>query len=443
MAHVLRITDGTTTVNLADGVQVLNEYSPKPGVDGMEVKESVRLTITAASSSAALTTLQSINKLLDQAKRFNEYEVGARVYVEFDPGTSGTVRRSLLTGGTIATNSDTLDSQWANYQIEIVINWTRMGGWEWPEVEIPLSNTSGSGTGGRAITNHNNGAYENWVKILAADITGDMPARVRLQLTHTYVVNPFMNTIHVHHKVDNVNTFYPVIEGETGTGGTDIASADFSNNYKKRVSWSTVTKDKILSWTLSSALLDALDHGKVQILMAIVPTAYTDLYMQFQIRNQTTYTLIAESALTPVPDNQCLFVLDTTRLPPAQSGGSNAPLVFELYAQRLTAGTHTLDIDFIQFSPVADESWRRYSHVDATGGLKYAEILIDDGINDYVYRDASGLRVSDFSAIGGPLLLKPGRDQKLYFLASEVGGSWRKLQTFTVRAYYRPRTTVL
>lgn len=451
MAHILRVTDGTTTINLADGVQVMSDYRPVPGDMGEEVKETVKVAFANSVMAVNLTNINTLNNLFAQAKRWHLYRTGRKVYVEFDPGTSGTVRRSLLTGGEVHTNNNTLDAEWANNQADVSVEWTRLGGWEWPEVELPISQTvhAAGATGAITIDNYNNGANKNWIAVYAGDITGDAPAKVRLQIKHADVTNPFMNRIFVNQKIDYEasTAFTHIIEGESATGGVNTADALASGGSKKTLTWAVTTKTKLCYWTLLGSLLEQMDHGRFQMILRIDPTAYTDLYLQFKITNTVGSTLVAEGALTPVPASKSLFVLDTFYLPPGNNDSAPANLYLELWGQRLSAGAHTIDLDFIQFSPITDQSWRQYTCIESASGLKYNEALIDNGIDGSLYRyettgGAAYLRVADWSVKGEEFIIHPGRDQRFFFLNMNNGGTWKKSQ-LAIQLFYRPRTRVL
>lgn len=320
---------------------------------------------------------------------------------------------------------------------KIAISFERAFGWEGPEAELALTNSSGSGTGGRAVGNENYSTTENWVTIAGAAVQGDLPARARLEITHTYAVNPFIKEIWLYHKIDAPTAFVHFLQGESATGGSNSADANASGGSKKAVSWAVTSKTKLLSWTLTAASLNAMAGGQAHALLRHDGAAYTDLYLQFQLRT-TGATLISEGALAPVANDIEMLVLDTLRLPPGGIVSGSSDLTLELYGQRLSAGTHNLAIDFVQLSPVGPgNSWQKLTCIGS--GLALNEKLVLDDINKRVYRVVSGVNIADWALDGSGIQLQPGRDQRIYILGAENGNNYRRLQTYTVRMYYRPR----
>ena len=72
MAHALSITDGTTTFSLSTSYTYLQRYIPvEPQPGETSVSESVELTFysAAASTSAMMSAIQTLQRLLDGIRR--------------------------------------------------------------------------------------------------------------------------------------------------------------------------------------------------------------------------------------------------------------------------------------------------------------------------------------------------------------------------------------
>lgn len=446
MDITLTVTDGTTTVTLSGG---LLKYSPDSGVnvrngdDEERIRETMRIKIAGASITAARTTARQLTLLFEQARRYDKSKVGARVYATYDPGNTGSAWRAMLFNGSATLDADeTLFNTWISKFLILDLDILREP-WEGAEVELSLANGSGSGTGGRGISNNDYDTADNWVTIAGSGVLGDMPAKCRIELNHSYNVNPPQKFIWLFHKTDGLTNFAHVIEGESGNGGTNDTDAGSSGSSIKELSWSGTTLTKLWDYTLTENLVNSINHGKVSVVLRIDPIAYTDLYLKFQVRNSTGSTLIKDGSLTPCPTSRTFVDIGNLRIPPGDTGGSNHTLLFEIWAQRLTAGTHNLNLDFVQLSPIAPgNGYRKYTAID--GGLKYQETLVDDGIDGRVYRKLStNQRVGDFAVEGGPIRLFPGQDQRLILSSMDLSGSYYKAQTYTMRVYYRPRFRVI
>ena len=185
MAHAITLTDGTTTIDLysiantfviSDGWAMVTADDPDT-----EVGDVINLLIQAASATAMQTVIRNINRLLDAARRRAETGVGAMVYitVQFD-GISETQRTPILAGRLEVPNAL---NRWGTRKIDATLAITHPAWWEsTTETELQLSAASqAAATGGRTLTNSAN----SWASIAAAQVGGDLPAPLRLELTNT------------------------------------------------------------------------------------------------------------------------------------------------------------------------------------------------------------------------------------------------------------------
>jgi len=180
-SSVLRITDGTTTKTFTSGDNMtLVKYDPRVSIDGDDIQEAASVNMTS-SISVNTTTLQAINRLFDQARNYDKTETGAKVYIEFDPGTSGTAYRSLVKSGRVILNDEIIGVMYPKV-FNVVIEWTRQPFWEGALTAIPLTNASATDTtAGIAISNCNDGGTAQVeTATIVGTITGDGNADVVL-----------------------------------------------------------------------------------------------------------------------------------------------------------------------------------------------------------------------------------------------------------------------
>lgn len=437
MERNLKITSGSDTVWLSSNVSgqfMVLEYLPTSVYDKQgRANDAVDLITNGLTHRTAFA---QINQMFERARIWRDQRSGAPVYLEiqFDEVVWW---RAELFDGRAEYEAKKVGNRWDAKAIPVTVYLERSV-WEGPETELALTNSSGSGTGGRAVGNENYSSTENWVTVAGTNVSGDLPAHTRLELTHTYGTNPFIKEIWLYHKTDNPAAFVHFIQGESATGGSNTADATASGGSKKSLSWSVTSKTKLLEWTLTAASLNAMAGGQTHFMLRHDGAAYSDLYLQFVLRNPTGYTLIQEGSLTPMPSGNEMQVIDTFRLPPGGVISASSDLILELWAQRLSAGTHSLAIDFVQISPVSPgNSWHKLTSIGT--GLRVNEKLVVDNIEERIYRVVSATNIADWSAEGSGIQLQPGRDQRIYFLAAEVGNNYRRLQTFTARLYYRAR----
>src|SRR5258706_9015053 len=143
MAHILRVTDGTNTITLTTSPIKMMQYSPLVSMDGADIQETTRVDFYSATQATNYANIQAINKLFTQARNYDETQTGVRVYVEFDPGTSGVIYRSLIKNGSILPDPEVLQYKFFdNKNLVMEVKWTRVPFWEAPLTQIPLFNTS-------------------------------------------------------------------------------------------------------------------------------------------------------------------------------------------------------------------------------------------------------------------------------------------------------------
>ena len=142
-AHVLRITDGTTTKTFTSGDSMsLVTYDPQVSLNGEDITETFRVNLTSKTPATNTATFQALERLFMQARNYAETETGKRVYAELDPGTSGTAWRSQIRNGRVTLNGEVLATRQYDQTIMATVTWTRQGFWEGALTAVPLTNAS-------------------------------------------------------------------------------------------------------------------------------------------------------------------------------------------------------------------------------------------------------------------------------------------------------------
>jgi len=463
---ILRITDGTTTVNLTGGtddIYLTEDYVPRPLEvsvveftaesmrDGGElvsatrrnVVESVPLSLVGASRTDILTAQHSLETLLEQAKNRQERGVGDPVYVEYRKADSGDVYRSELLRGTFEPGSRTAGEMWWDAaSVEAVLAWERRWYWEGPESELSLSNGHGSGTGGVTVYNHDDAGHDNYVAISGSAVDGVVPAAVRLELENTYNVSTRAYNLYVGHNVwSNPSSITRILEGEDAAyGGSSSASASSSGGYYQGVTWSGDAATYVLRFVLSTAMLNAYAGGWFRLLgrFATSPTG-VKITPKVTFPSGVPLTVVSE---LPEATLTSLRIQDlgVVQLPPWLRGETDLyPVDLTLYARKTGGGSFSLD--FIQLTPMDG-----YHVLIPRGyGASYGVTLIDDGISGNVYTSGWGgtAKTGHYLSRGQQIQLWPGEDQRLCFLATGDTGGSDIARTWSVRAYYRPRRLTL
>jgi len=459
MAHTLSITDGTTTVTLSSGNQYLSRYTPETAWNNEDVSERVMVGFTGATITDALTTLRTISTLFEQARRWDKYKTGPRVFINFDPGATGTAYRSLLRGGNLNLNEKTLKEHWGGRNLELELEWTRQGFWEGPETALSMTSFATALNTTVSIMNKSDSDGGNYVTIASTDIVlGDMPAPMKLTVTNTSpTTDGFadITDLYVFHNADSgPSTFAHVIEGEsstdiTGTGTTDTTSSNYAY---AALSWVGTTDTFLARYTVSNIQVDAMAGGRFALIAAqsvSVSSSADTKYLSVRLITTSFDAWYYTGQKTQISNdgNNYYTFIDVLRVPPSlQTETTFDTLYLELWGYAPSTDTHTYPLDYLMLAPIsADNGWLRVKFTGAavSYGVVYNEKIVVNEYDGSTYILSSGnLKKAVVSLYGGPILLIPNKTQRLYFLANVPSGNIRT-QAMTVSISYRPRYRAL
>jgi len=456
MTHLLRITDGTITVTLSSGDIYLSSYIPQVISQDGYIQDSAVIGFSGAMATNR-ANIQSINRLLMQAHNYARSRTGARVYMEFDPDTSGTVYRSRLYSGAVEMTDGLLGNQWGSGTLELNLSFVRDAFWEGPLTQIPLANTSTTdipSTNYVTIYNRNDATGYNWVTIASTDVLGDMPAPFKLEMISATDSTSPTDLIYLWHNVYSAPlAFDHWLEGESSTDAVSTTDSASSGLAYGAFSWSTTDETKFGEWTIPSSDLDNAAGGHFALLArwkGLFP--YTGFWLRVTLETPTTYGTLYRGDLqkvaptTDIDNIRELKKLDTLQLPPAlvgQTGIEN--VILRLYGLR-SSTDNDINIDWLQLSPISgDAGWKGFKAVDS--GIAAGETFVHDATEyptNLDYRiDSSSKKSGKFSNFGGPILLIPNYNQRLYINTCDSAGFAVVTQSWRLKLYYRPRRSSL
>lgn len=436
MGHALSIVDdaGNTLVTLINDNRGIIRYKPETAEPGQAtIVERPEFIFDGSTMSDIQTPIRATEKaLLDALERKNS-KTGTRIYLQLLPHGESDVYRAELFGGRVDLPDNIFDEAWAVTMAEPAIVWERAAEWEGPEAEIALTNGSGSGTGGRAIKNHDDagGGDDNYVQFTS--LAGSARAPLRLEITNTSSPEIYTKRVHIAlgAKADVANLVH-ILEGESSTlgsqapGGSDTTL--YSGGFYRTNTWATDVETDVHSWALSTSLLnDTL--GQPFKIFARFTSAPTNIQARVALR-RGAFTLAKSPQRTLTAD--LIQEIGTLRLPPTKHA-SSYPLTLVLTGQKTGGGT--LAVDFLAFMP--GDGYRLLEPL--ADGIGQNATLVDDQILGELYTtnwSTAGL-VDDYAGYGD-LLVYPDKTQRLYFLVTTPSGALIG-QPHAVRAYYRPR----
>lgn len=407
MAHALSITDGTTTISLSDGTSwILLHYTPNnPSYRNGAydpVTDSIELSTNVATGLLAQTATNSVQKLLQSARRRFETKSGAKVYLQITLDGEGQVWRSEIHHGALVGGNDLLRA-WQGIQPQTLII-ERSFYWEGEQNILvssrPLINTSGS-----------NSYYT------ASAVEGVLPTPPIVQLTNPALPAGSQTQRDIYFGINAFNA--PSTFDGTLSGGTLTDTAPYT--------WTTQK-----SYALSNAQLAAL-HGDNTRFVAAHSGPYTGSTW-YKITQYALNEVAATEPIYPLANDSDLLDLGTMRIPTGgyYTDGTGVSLYFKTQSSSTNLN---LPLTFIQMFPA--DNMRHYEMV---GQLLDTDSIVDDGIEGsvYEYDFSQAKRLESVAATGSKLMLYPGQAHRFIWLMGKSTG-YTAGDTSNLTVTYRPR----
>lgn len=429
--YLLRITDGTTTVNLSGETNIIGcTYFPLAGGPTDEqVTETIPI-ILEGTEVAIRAKINVINRLLSEAGGRPE-TMSPRVYLEkVETATSVMMRSEILLGeGDMSSTPGRHRLSHATMNtVEYSIIVTRKNFWETSsEQEIALSSSTDAATlGGVTVFNdHNGSAGNNRVGIASNQILGDLPAPIRLRIQNTDGAAVSWQNILISNNVFAA----PGVIDYWLRGDTDLALGSAA------ITWSPSTNFSSLAYIfpLSSTFL-AQAKGRYFRVVAAFSGVSSQTTWRAGIYSDLGGVYIPMRLTKEYTNRFGVKMMDLGALPFPPGGyevnTSNASLVIGVRSTLPGSAT----ILWVQLMPT--ESHRRlyqtgYSTAN-NGGVE------DDGILGNAYAFLGASRYPIIKPYYQPIHVWPGRTQELTIIYDE-GTGFTQGREMTVSAWYRPR----
>jgi hypothetical protein len=463
---LLQFTDGTTTVSFSYAItgHLLRRYTPQTPdyeyvdsrstlIDGGELPVSTFRDVTETVEVAWTGTLaqqrtavQSLNRLFHQARHRQRTGMGDRVWVQLQPIADETAWESeVFSGRVLMDDTYRAGLQIAAEQVLSQIVFTRRYYWEGAEDTLPLANYNGSDvTDGLTVynTTDDDGEYEarlNYVDILGTDVEGDLPTPLILELENTYNETADLSWVWIAANIrSNPSDLSHHLEGEDATGGTTSNVATASSGSYQTFTTALDSQVAIFDWTLTSNMLTDCAGNWFQIMWR----STEDLrYIWFEWELHAGSTTVWKSDEFQVDRSVATAIraAGAVRLPPWLPGlESSVELGLKLYGRK--TGGFTCAIDFL-------ELWALDSYAvlfGSSGYVPYGDTLVYDGIEKTTYVSGTTGNAGTFTAYAGPIMVEPGKDERLYFLQHANQADLAEVdRTMKVVAKYRPRRLCL
>jgi hypothetical protein len=437
MANALSITDGTTTISLSSSGCLLTRYVPTaPDLDAdgnyRPITEAAEFFISDSSAANVQAKIGSIERLLQDAVRAQS-GLCAPVYLQFQTGADAAAWRSEIMSYRLLLGEDaSVNLYQQRMDCRLIV--TRRHYWEGAEAELELSTSNqAAATGGRTIYNHDDAGtgHDNWVQIATAQVTGALPAGTRIQIGNgAGSVRTWRRLYVALNALSDPANFSHILEAEARlSGGTIQANAAASNG--SEVTFTLSASSVTIQWSISATLLADAAGRMFRILAAVNGASGTPSgTAQIAVRNWAG-TNLWKGDTVPMPSAAGLLDLGAIPLPP----GGYSTTYGELRLALVITGTGTWKIDYLQLTPT--DGIALLGGISPTGLNEYA---VMDSIEEREYLLQSPSSQFPYVILSGErIYLHPSRLQRLIILADSAEANVAIDDTFTVRAWIRPR----
>ena len=406
----LQLTDGTTTVTLSGTSPVTGcTYFPntpeRKGGMYSDVTETAQVVL-AGTAANIRTTVNSIERLLEQAALRQAGGTNPKVYVNYAP-VSETAHRSEVLEGRVVwdTNPGLRRLGDTNPTVRIAVIWRRRFYWEGAETSLGTATVNNGPTGNTLTYN---------------SITGSLPAPVRLTMTNP---GASIATRRFYVANDVTNLFATTDQFLYVAGGSESVTWSGSANHSNNL-W-TINVPTALAATLRG------ERYRVWAAFSSIPdNVYVRASVQTVISGVPNLGQAGGELLASGNNGKQLMDLGALNMPPSGYIGTSAvfSIVLSFYAN---------------FGGSATLLWVMIAPAHTTLDLRQAgyniatnQAVVHDGIEGVDYLSLA----SKYPGIErtGELLLYPGQQNKLRFLWDE-GNTFNAARQLSVAGVYRPR----
>ena len=449
MATVFQLKEGATTTDLNDATNTkLSKYTPAVKNVGVETVTETAVIVVEGNAAALDSVRAGIIKRLYNAHARQTNHQRDRTFIHFQPEGAAAEWRSEILEGRIANEKNAHGEAWGSNPVEFSIIWTRRNYWEGAEAQVPLTNTNGTdNTAGLNVYNCNDGAGAspndrvNYCDIKAADVDGELPAATRIEMTNSYASGNLGYIWIGQNFTDPANHVWNY-EGEDATGGTSTVDAVHSSggDYNLLSVSSGPSFQDLLTWTIPTGDVDAAKGGTMKAIIRFTSSSDAADDIWWRIGLDVNSYKLWQSGRSKIDDAYGLLIRDIIafNLPPWLRGQtSQAEIDLILEGQQETGGALAPKIDALYLIPT--DGW---CYIQANDQVANTERIVDDGILDLTYVDdgAGADKRSACVRYGSPIMLEPGKLQRLYFLMHTTSNDVAEVdRLISVKLYYRPR----
>ena len=445
MPHTVSITDGTTTFALSGNVTAMlqNYAMATPSTGDQSVTETIKLAIVGSTPAAMQTNVATLERLLQQARQRRTRNVGPFVYLVVQLISDAAAWRSRILDARLELSETSL-AVWGNAICECSLLIERAPYWEGALTQLPLTNGNGTNnTSGLKIYNCGDSTgtspnkRDNYVQVAANDVTGSLPAPVRLELTNTIGSSIQFSALYAAtNAFADPQNFAHIQEAESIIVSGSLSALDaslHSGGYyvvNSIVGAGTLT----IQATLSAALLAKCAGQDFHILQRT--SNFPAGYVRASVYDAAGNAAIRHGDEIAASVASNLYDLGVLSLPPG--GYSSAYGALRMVTRWRVSGSTDVQTDYWALFPTTG-----FRRLQAIADVVNNATVVDDPIEDRAFVLSSGAELPYIVRRAGPVMVWPGQLQRVYFLWAGNSGISTITQTMTVKAYYRPRRVTI
>lgn len=441
MAHTLNLVVGSTTIALASGDYRIRDYTPRtPNVGDEEIIEQCEIEVTASSLANLQSDVQAIQKAFERAKLRQDGVNWTQLFVQIQPDGYTALYQSEIVEGRVILPNETLKGSWANYQLNITLMWRRKAFWEAVDwTLLPLTNPNGTDvTTGLRVYNCSDltGVSPNvnafYTDIDGDDVVGDLPGPVKLRMT----VAQDTNGIYIHHYADENGVGFPIyrVDSNSWVVGADTPDAASSNGGYQAITLPATAA--VLRSTPWAAVFFKGTYLQAVARFSAAPPAGT--YLRLRVTQNSVPVITTPYMRLSTKLQQSLGVV---RLPPYPPLSSATSYTAALDGYNAAGGTLQFDVLYM----MGVDSYAEIGRDDALVVAATERFIEQWGLDRRSWKeDGAGGTQLRFCNIdnGVGIFLKPGADQRLFFLMRNGDASAISMN-MTVECWHRPRRMTL
>ena len=432
------MSDGVTTQDLNTAPVTITKYTPHT-----EARTSPFVVDTFIVDVSGIANGQTLARAIEQffmsARRRFKLKIGAQVYLNFKLQTADSYWRSEIIDGTVDLIDDAYHYDTLGGYVQLEVSLTRRNYWEQTnEVTVNTFNAVSASSSIQQLFNMSNVAAvrNNYVRILAASIVGDVESPLHIEMTNNFVSATRMADVWIGHLIERNGTLDGVVEMEGGTyynSTAAVVAAGASGGNYVNLAWSGASSTVVWDRTLSTAFMNAAMGVSFRVLAFTFAAGTAGA----RIRARITMEGLHEKWFGPwvsVGNSADVLDLGEVQIPTGLIGSTSVyPLRIELQGWNLAGGSNVVPVDYLMFMPT---DGFRFLH-DSGFSTAQNVTLVDNTVDMLTYTTgwATPGRADNYVPEGKPIMLVPGMGNALYFMMRPAAPA----RTMNVIVSYRPR----